>query len=272
MRKPSLNNIINDASNDDSPPTLLYSSRIRSSSIRRHGSQPKKSLDFIETSLASNPVPLPNSTIKCDTNINPNLSTGSSMSDHQPILLPTDPIDKSIPPFTTEQLTPIIPQDLEKLNKGDRFEKLSNSLDNSYEKPFISNLNSSSSYSINHPSSIMDESSFTTSTSNSPTRLGLIFKNDQFLAMGNSNNATTNNSTTNNSTQIDPFGSTTEVVQANANPIYVQAHQIDHLDKHLDTKKNDILADQMALNILHDISEENIDELSKLKEEIKLIF
>lgn len=53
-------------------------------------------------------------------------------------------------------------------------------------------------------------------------------------------------------------------------PIFIKAHQIDHLDKSLDVEQNDLLAEQMALNILHNISEEAVDELSKLKEEISL--
>jgi hypothetical protein len=40
----------------------------------------------------------------------------------------------------------------------------------------------------------------------------------------------------------------------------------------LDVRQNDLLADQMALNILQNINEESVDEISKLKEEIRMAF
>lgn len=232
----------------DNTPTLLYSSKLRPSSIRRHSSQQKQLLDFIDTSLppatattiSSTPTQLP-TPIKTPTIHDTSIATAettfdSSISDNfssnvnnnnnntnnntnntnillpndHPLLLPTDPIDKSIPPFTPDQLTPIL---------------LSSSLDNSFDKPSISHINSSTSCTAT------ESSTNTTDFSSSPIL----------------------------------------IVQAHANPLFTKAHQIDHLDKNLDIRKNDQLADQMALNILHDISEENIDELSKLRDEINLV-
>lgn len=62
-----------------------------------------------------------------------------------------------------------------------------------------------------------------------------------------------------------------EIIQDDVDSIFTKSNQIDHLDKDLDTRKNDLLADQMALNILQNIDEEDVDELSKLKEEISMI-
>lgn len=53
-------------------------------------------------------------------------------------------------------------------------------------------------------------------------------------------------------------------------PVFVQANQIDHLDKSLDVQQNDLLAEQMAINILEKIDAGVVDELDKLKEEIGL--
>lgn len=239
---------------DNNTPLLLYSSKLRPSSIRRHSSQHKQLLD-LDTSLppttstststsTSNQLPTP---LSPSHNISTNDTTNtaettfdSSLTDlnpcerdlvinnshNQPILLPTDPVDKSIPPFTPDQLTPIL---------------LSSSLDNSFEKPSISHLNSSSSYTAT------ESSTNTTLPSSSPIGLSSVLsKNDNILS--------------------------NQIVQTHANPLFTKAHQIDHLDKNLDIRKNDQLADQMALNILQNISEESIDELSKLRDEIKMVF
>lgn len=229
IKQSSISTIINhsDDSNNNKSPTLLYSSKIRSNSIRRQSSQPKYSLDIIDTSMASTiPIQIPNTSMDSDIEIiNPNINTDSILSDHQTVLLPTDPIDKSIPPFASD--------------------RVSTSIDRSYEKPSFQHLNSGSSYSVTHSTSL-DESSTTTSTSTSPVKL---FKHDFFTQ----------------STNHDVL------VQNKVNPIFTKSNQIDHLDKHLDVGKNDLLADQMALNILHDISEEGGDELARFRAEIRLI-
>lgn len=77
--------------------------------------------------------------------------------------------------------------------------------------------------------------------------------------------------TTTTITTANPQSDGIETMQANMDPLFIKTNQIDHLDKSLDVEQNDILAEQMALNILQNISEEAVDELSKLQEEISHI-
>jgi hypothetical protein len=277
----SVSNIIKSYNHLDSElPTLLYTTKRRSNSIRRTRSIRTQSLDFIDTSnnLSNNismptPISLSNSNDQvnlitndnnnsCNNNTNQinyddddnnnnnnfdyidNSSAFSFEKNDKVILLPKDPIDKSIPPCTTEQLTPIVPVDLVDLNmiNSSYFDV------NNFEKPNLlhSNFSSTTSSTMN---SFMDNSIRGTSSSlnSSPIKLSSMLKNED-------------------------FSSVQEFVQSDVNPIFTKANQIDHLDKDLDVKKNDLLADQMALNILQNISEENVDELSKLKEEISMKF
>ncbi|KAG0685914.1 hypothetical protein C6P40_004722 [Pichia californica] len=175
------------------------------------------------------------------------------------LLLPTDPVDKSIPPCTTEQLTPILPVDLEnsKMNSSYFNIDIKSNID-SLEKPPIpvSNLSSTTTNTVNSSSTENSNTTRRTSISLNSSPIRISFSNIQ---------------------KNYPSSSTSdynlhEIIQHDVNNIFTKSNQIDHLDKDLDIKKNDQLADQMALNILQNITEENVDELSKLKEEISMKF
>lgn len=244
----------------DSSPTLLYTGRKRSGSIRRNTSLKKHSLEFIDTSniiTMGNSIPTPvslkgESLYIDDYEMKPaektpnNDSAPTSNQIEHPndiILLPTNPTDQSLPPCTTEELTPIIPteQDRNALINSNYFdfknlERPSNMLNSNWSSSTTNSCTINSSYenSIRYTS---------TTPSSSPLKHTNSIKSDNILFH--------------------------EIVQSDCvNPIFTKSNQIDHLDKDLDIKKNDLLADQMALNILRNISEENVDELSKLREEI----
>lgn len=293
----------------DDQPTLLYSGKRKSNSIRRNKSiQQKHPLDFIDTSnnlnISLNLIPTPNSLnsnsdvfnydqsdnlIKNNDNLNSNenkknhnndietnkniiindtddydsSSLNSFKKDDEVILLPIDPVDKSIPPCTTEQLTPILPINLDSSNNinngyfnldyNNNINDKSNPINIDYiEKPplIVSNLSSNTTTTINTSST---ENTKRTSISINGSPIRISFSNIQ-----------KNYTTTDYNLH--------EIIQHDANSIFTKSNQIDHLDKALDIKKNDQLADQMALNILQNITEENVDELSKLKEEISMKF
>lgn len=271
-------------------PALLYSATLkrRSYSIRRKS---KQHLDSIDTSITASQ----NNDIKYDLNNNGGNDSNSSNTNNnntstdntnnnqktennyidddgysdrsdvnsiqnshnspsKVILLPIDPIDKSIPPCTTEQLTPIIPISFDSFTPDsklltpitpsityDIINNNGNTLNKQLPPLIISNISASTSFTLN--------------SVNTPLTL-----NSSPMYFSSSDN------------QLNSTVNDIEVIQNSVNPIFTKANQIDHLDKDLDIKQNDKLADQMALNILHNITEENVDELSKFKEEISMKF
>lgn len=238
-------------------PTLLYTGRRKSNSIRRNKSiQQIHPLDYIDTNinqttLNSNPISFsaPKDYFHEAANYNePSQASYHKNDEEEVILLPVDPVDKSKPPCTTEQLTPILPLSLDSSyinGNGNSYFDI-----NPNDKPplIVSNLSSSTSTTLN--SSFLEPTTRGTPTSSttSPIRITLSASN------------------------FKPEEVPLELFQPDVNPIFAKSYQIDHLDKELDLKKKDRLADQMALNILQHISEENVDELSKLKEEISMKF
>lgn len=250
-------------------PTLLYSGRRKSSITRRSKSiQQVHSLDFIDTSLntASNTtinptthIPTPNSFPNCKDYFHDAVKDNSSQSSYHKndeedeiLLLPIDPVDKSKPPCTTEQLTPILPLSLNSsfVNGGASGNGSSYFDINPNDKPplIVSNLSSATSTTLGSSFAESNVRGTPTSSTASPIRITLSASN------------------------FKPEEIPLELIQPDVNPIFAKSYQIDHLAKELDPKKKDRLADQMALNILQHITEENVDELSKLKEEISMKF
>ncbi|GMM28219.1 hypothetical protein DAMA08_009350 [Martiniozyma asiatica (nom. inval.)] len=209
------------------------------------------------------------------------LNTSHTHVNEEVILLPMDPIDKSLPPCTTEQLTPIIPMNFEllqnKLDSSPRSILANESNLSNDKKPLIlhsisTNTNSTmmslaeSGHSITTPGSIGNFNIFdsTSGFSTSYTKDSISGNIESSPVKVESNPEPQAQIITQNiSNDNNP------IFNSEVNPIFIKANQIDHLQS-LDVEKTDRLADKMALNILQNISEENVDELSKLKDEIAI--
>lgn len=191
-----------------------------------------------------------------------------------PLLLPT--VDKSVPPCTTEELTPIIPM---------TFEELRRSLP--HDKPvddtcYINHSTPGSPISTRKRPliiSTLSTSSAAVTLSSDGTPGNVTYGSDHYFEDVNSSpnssvpsphfNMGCFQSTNTNSNNNNNLYSALERqdFKDHIDPVFLKANQIDHYDNALDCKTNDKLADQMALNILQNIEEE-CDELAKFREEI----
>ncbi|VEU21676.1 DEKNAAC102364 [Brettanomyces naardenensis] len=175
------------------------------------------------------------------------------------ILLPIDPIDKSVPPCTTEELTPIIPATLDELRESISFEASINADDigSNQDGALIQRRRA---LIVSTLSTTSGTATLATSVASHQLSLSL-----EDITAGSSIQQTGNSAGLYSSLQDEDF-------KDHVDPVFCKANQIDHFDRSLDLKKNDKLADQMALNILHNIAEEEADELSKFKKEIPVNF
>lgn len=180
------------------------------------------------------------------------------------ILLPIDPEDKVAPPCTPDQLTPIIPMTMEQLK---------NKLPVSLSSPVMT----SEELFSNHSNATAEDGtaqqqkkrpliiSSLSSTSNTAT-----FVSSSSSVLGSSLQQSSSSNSLRGSVGGSSHGAglyatlDDEQYKDHIDPLFLKTNQIDHFDKFLDRKKNDKLADQMGWNILHNISEEDVDELSML--------
>lgn len=249
-----------------SQPVLLYTGKSKASSIRRNKSlQQLHQLDHIDTSIASSPIPIntPSASLSiystkesfydvADEDDNEDGDEKNNEGDFEKdtiLLLPIDPVDKSMPPFTSEQLTPIVPQNTNTERSTDRVPLL-----------MSSNLSSTTSTTLS------------SSYENSTARSTLLNASSLYGSPINPSFSNTSNNKNSTHYSYPESYNLHQMIQHDVNSIFTKFNQIDHFDKDMDIRKNDRLADQMALNILQNISEENVDELSKLKEEISMKF
>ena len=301
----------------DNTPTLLYTGKRRSNSIRRSIRQ--HSLDYMDTNSTyitphtshmhlnednvsnHDKISIINDNIQFHDTENHSItySNNNDVSnesntiaksnipenneiENEIILLPKNPIDTSIPPFTEDQLTPIIPDSNNSSLNNNYFEIIERSKSKSFQSQrqhsqssntnlssiitnsaILNDLNNNNNNnnidtsntgvtvesSIRTPISFNQSSISSASASTSPNKYYKVIDADYPSLPSNDKN--------------------TNILQDTVSSIFTKSNQIDHLDKSLDVRQNDLLADQMALNILQHIDEENIDELSKLKDEIK---
>ncbi|KAG7800845.1 hypothetical protein KL929_000384 [Ogataea haglerorum] len=153
------------------------------------------------------------------------------------VLLPYDPEDQNSLPCSTEQLTPIMPRSSSELLL---FPLQSSPLKPSGQRPADQNmetLNSANTATVSMLSPTIDLFDSAISKTESNCSLPI--------------------------TEPSPSPHIN-----NDKSIFAKANQIDHFDKTLDMTENDKLAEQMALNILDKISEEQVDELALLKDEV----
>ncbi|KAG7859624.1 hypothetical protein KL939_002524 [Ogataea angusta] len=153
------------------------------------------------------------------------------------VLLPYDPEDQNSLPCSTEQLTPIMPRSSSELLL---FPLQSSPVRHSCQRSVNQNMGSFNSantptVSILSPTIDLFDSAISKTESNCSLPL----------------------------TEPPPSPHIN-----NDKSIFAKANQIDHFDKTLDMTENDKLAEQMALNILDKISEEQVDELALLKDEV----
>ncbi|QPG73601.1 hypothetical protein FOA43_000913 [Brettanomyces nanus] len=215
------------------------------------------------------------------------------------VLLPIDPVDKSIPPCSSEELTPIIPLTLEELQeslsmdltsplltRGEFFTTVDTLPHNNQRSPIsrkrpliISTLSTTSTTATLATATSVNADGFDLFSDDTTCSGGYsVSSNGVHTPSSISNVNITNNSINNNHSP----GTTNSIglysilkeeeYKDHVDPLFFKANQIDHFDRHLDRKNNDKLADQMALNILHNIAEEEADELTKLREEIPVHF
>ncbi|KAG7869230.1 hypothetical protein KL918_000775 [Ogataea parapolymorpha] len=166
----------------------------------------------------------------------PSDSQRSSVS-KEVVLLPYDPEDQNSLPCSTEQLTPIMPRSSSELLL---FPLQSSPIKTSGQRPVNQNMGSFNS-------------------TNTPTVSMLSPTIDLF-------DSAISKTETNYSLPITEPPPSPHI--NNDKSIFAKANQIDHFDKTLDMTENDKLAEQMALNILDKISEEQVDELALLKDEV----
>ncbi|GMG22789.1 unnamed protein product [Ambrosiozyma monospora] len=223
------------------------------------------------------------------------LSLKNSTNPTEVILLPLNPIDETIPPCTTEELTPILPiayKDMEmnmpsplsspkKLIHVDQQSQQQQPPSAFFQQPFPMNTMSSSTTTATFFSTGAGTTSTAATSLKSPTveqknvfDVGLVKTTSNTSAAVFSGSSTRQHSLSfssiscfNGVTTTRPSASSISVSETES--VFTRANQIDHFDKNTDVVENDKLADQMALNILDHISEEHtVDELAKFKEEI----
>ena len=279
-------------------PTLLYGKR-RSNSTRASKSLRKHSLEYLDTAMAMAipgytatshlPTPVSLSTSTFDERDNSianarddrisvikdrtafvedftatcildtpaghaNDSVPACAEDTEVFLLPKSPVDSSIPPCTEEELTPIVPTQRD--DSGNAIGSF-----NYFDLPVKSSNTSSGTPNTTMVSGSIPNLGFnsrclSTTTTSTPLSFPVQMQDSTSISLGSISNPITH----------------PEVVQIDVHPIFTRSNQIDHLNKSLDVRQNDLLADQMALNILQNINEESVDEISKLKEEIRMAF
>jgi hypothetical protein len=169
-------------------------------------------------------------------------------------------VDSSIPPCTEEELTPIVPTQRDdsgnaigSFNYFDLSVKSSNTPTGTPNTTMVSG-------SI--PNLGFNSRCLSATTTSTPLSFPVQMQDSTSTSLGSISNPITH---------THPI-THPEVVQIDVHPIFTRSNQIDHLNKSLDVRQNDLLADQMALNILQNINEESVDEISKLKEEIRMAF
>ncbi len=193
---------------------------------------------------------------------------GENAEPNEVILLPIDPEDKVAPPCTPDQLTPIIPMTVEQLNN--KFPTNVGSPVMTSDELFVShdNISTADDGTVQQQRKRPLIISSLSSTSNTAT-----FVSGSSSVLGNSlSQSTSSDSVKECETANSRAGLYAtlddEQYKDHIDPLFLKANQIDHFDKFLDKKKNDKLADQMGWNILHNISEGNVDELSMLNKDV----
>lgn len=179
-----------------------------------------------------------------------------------PILLPIDPEDKAAPPCTAEDLTPIIPMTAQELQESLCLPPDSSLIQN--DELIFANGSTTTTTNHRRPLIVSNLSSISTAATFAPsTDTG----DDESRISGYSLDHCSKKRTHSNAGLYATLSD--ERYKDHIDPVFLKSNQIDHFDKHLDRQKNDKLADQMALNILNNISEEEeTDELARFKAEI----
>lgn len=264
---------LNRKSSNLDPPTLLYSRKKRSGTMSRSIPNRKQSIDLIDTSTPTNitsSIPTPVSqddllSLSCRSNYSFTQNDENFENDTGGlIILPSGPNDDD---------------DIDDDDNNNNHNNNNNNHNNNISGK-LNNTNSNDnnkttiegshdillSAFLSHSAELEKNSSYLDSQSQDRPSI-LIPSNYSSTTTSYTLNSFAENSAKCNMDLLESH----EIIQDDVDSIFTKSNQIDHLDKDLDTRKNDLLADQMALNILQNIDEEDVDELSKLKEEISMI-
>ncbi|CAI8507581.1 unnamed protein product [Pichia kudriavzevii] len=299
---------LNRKSSNLDPPTLLYSRKKRSGTMSRSIPNRKQSIDLIDTSTPTNitsSIPTPVSqddllSLSCRSNYSFTQNDENFENDTGGlIILPSGPNDDD--DIDDDDNNNNHNNNNNNHNNNNNNHNNNNNNHNNNNNNHNNNNNNHNNNNNNHNNNISGKLNNTNSNDNNKTTIegshdillsaflshsAELEKNSSYLDSQSQDRPSilipSNYSSTTTSYTLNSFAENSakcnmdlleshEIIQDDVDSIFTKSNQIDHLDKDLDTRKNDLLADQMALNILQNIDEEDVDELSKLKEEISMI-